>query len=319
MELTLQRYLDAVETFTPPDQLAATKMNVQSLLEDKQKIQAIMALLQQKFDQEENWVQIFSKPNSKGTICRAFLYLQVYQWWLEDMYLNNMLPLLVNSNPGWVFPKQKFESVEGMLAYMTKLILGLCNFKQNLENGTLPEELAGGRAGGPKMPLCMKQYERLVNAYRKPGNGQDSLECTKIDARNDEHVIVMVNTYLYKMPIKVQGTWLSFPSILQMLMLIHEEASNLDELPMNQRAPVLTSQARNAWFETRNQLLEAKENVEALESIESCLFIVCLDHAPQNPTDVERSQKDMFKQMLTGMGTRYNGSNRWFDKTIQVS
>ena len=63
MELTLQRYLDAVETFTPPDQLAATKMNVQSLLEDKQKIQAIMALLQQKFDQEENWVQIFSKPN----------------------------------------------------------------------------------------------------------------------------------------------------------------------------------------------------------------------------------------------------------------
>ena len=30
-----------------------------------------------------------------------------------------------------------------------------------------------------------------------------------------------------------------------MLMLIHEEASNLDELPMNQRAPLLTSQARN--------------------------------------------------------------------------
>lgn len=25
----------------------------------------------------------------------------------------------------------------------------------------------------------------------------------------------------------------------------------------------------------------------------------------------------MFKQMLTGQGTRYNGSNRWFDKTIQ--
>ena len=118
-----------------------------------------MALLQQKFDQEENWVQIFSKPNSTGTICRAFLYLQVYQWWLEDMYLNNMLPLPVNSNPGWVFPKQKFESVEGMLAYMTKLILGLCNFKQNLENGTLPEELAGGRAGGPKMPLCMKSLD----------------------------------------------------------------------------------------------------------------------------------------------------------------
>ena len=60
VELTLQRYLDAVETFTPTDQLVTTKMNVQNLLEDKQKIQAIMELLQQKFDKEENWV-LFSK------------------------------------------------------------------------------------------------------------------------------------------------------------------------------------------------------------------------------------------------------------------
>ena len=72
MELTLQRYLDAVETFTPPDQLAATKMNVQSLLEDKQKIQAIMALLQQKFDQEENWVQIFSSQILKAQYVELF-------------------------------------------------------------------------------------------------------------------------------------------------------------------------------------------------------------------------------------------------------
>ena len=169
------------------------------------------------------------------------------------------------------------------------------------------------------MPLCMKQYERLLNAYRKPGNGQDSLECSKIDPREDEHVIVMVNTYLYKMPIKVEGIWLSFQSILKLLKSIQEEASKLDELPMNERAPLLTSQARNVWFETRNQLLKMDENIETLNSIESCLFIVCLDQAPQNPTDTERSQKDMFKQMLTGMGTRYNGSNRWFDKTIQVS
>lgn len=59
VEQTLQRYLDAVETFTPPDQLAATKINVQSLLEDKQKTQAIMELLQQKFEKEESWVNLW--------------------------------------------------------------------------------------------------------------------------------------------------------------------------------------------------------------------------------------------------------------------
>ena len=31
-----------------------------------------------------------------------------------------------------------------------------------------------------------------------------------------------------------------------------------------------------------------------------------------------RSLKEMFKQMLTGAGSRFNGGNRWFDKTVQV-
>ena len=49
------------------------------------------------------------------------------------MYLNNMLPLPINSNPGWVFPKQKFECVEDMIKYTTKLIVGLGRFKQEVE------------------------------------------------------------------------------------------------------------------------------------------------------------------------------------------
>ena len=35
-------------------------------------------------------------------------------------------------------------------------------------------------------------------------------------------------------------------------------------------------------------------------------------------TIVCRSMKEMFKQMLTGAGSRFNGGNRWFDKTVQV-
>ena len=78
---------------------------------------------------------------------------------------------------------------------------------------------------------------------------------------------------------------------------------------MNERVPLLTSEKRNVWFEAREELLKIDPtNVEVLNTIESCLFIVCLDHAPQNSTDLERSQKDMFKQMLTGLGTRYYGN-----------
>ena len=82
------------------------------------------------------------------------------------MYLKNMLPLPINSNPGWVFPRQKFNEIEDMLKYLSKLIMGLGNFKQKLENNDLPEELAPGKSGCPKMKLCKKQYDRLLNAYR---------------------------------------------------------------------------------------------------------------------------------------------------------
>ena len=54
--MTLKRYLDAVQTFTPSDQLATTSAYVQEFGEDKPKIEAINKLLQEKFDQEENWV-----------------------------------------------------------------------------------------------------------------------------------------------------------------------------------------------------------------------------------------------------------------------
>ena len=67
------------------------------------------------------------------------------------MYLKNMLPLPINSNPGWVFPRKKFNEIEDMLKYLSKLIVGLGNFKEKLEKDDLPEELAPGKSGCPKM------------------------------------------------------------------------------------------------------------------------------------------------------------------------
>lgn len=60
-------------------------------------------------------------------------------------------------------------------------------------------------------------------------------------------------------------------------------------------------------------------NKAALEELESCLFLVCLDDDTQNPTDQERSLHSRFRQMLSGNGPFLNGTNRWFDKTMQVN
>ena len=124
---------------------------------------------------------------------------------------------------------------------------------------------------------------------------------------------------MYKMPIKSNDKWLNVQEVFELLSKIQKEAIQCKEMPINERVSLLTSETRNVWFEAREELVNIdKTNSEVLDTVESCLFIVCLDHELQNTTDVERSQKEMFKQMLTGSGCRYNGSNRWFDKTIQL-
>ena len=58
IQLTLERYLNAVQTFTPSDQLETTSGHVQDLMADEQKIQAIKQRLQQAFESQESWVSL---------------------------------------------------------------------------------------------------------------------------------------------------------------------------------------------------------------------------------------------------------------------
>jgi choline O-acetyltransferase len=44
--------------------------------------------------------------------------LQVYQFWLDDMYMKVRLPLPINSNPGMVFPRQEFADRSEQLRYV---------------------------------------------------------------------------------------------------------------------------------------------------------------------------------------------------------
>ena len=53
---TMRRYLDAVKTFTAPDDFIATTKLVEEFLDDQEKKAAIMALLQKKDAEEDSWV-----------------------------------------------------------------------------------------------------------------------------------------------------------------------------------------------------------------------------------------------------------------------
>lgn len=80
--------------------------------------------------------------------------------------------------------------------------------------------------------------------------------------------------------------------------------------PLDQALPpvgILTSQDRNTWADTRDELISLSNNEAILKDIDSALFVVCLEHEQYKSFD------EISKGMLCG-----TGKNRWFDKSFQL-
>lgn len=61
-------------------------------------------------------------------------------------------------------------------------------------------------------------------------------------------------------------------------------------------------------------------NAAHLDKIEKAIFVVCLDKVHEGTQDVGADNFSLSgRQMLYGDGSKASSSNRWFDKTIQVS
>ncbi len=123
---------------------------------------------------------------------RSSPHFQAYTWWLDDMYMNIKLPVVINSSPGWTFPRQSFQTERDMAKYASKFITGLLEYKDVLDRRAWPVDRATSREKG--QPLCMEQYYRFFTSYRVPGIEKDHLRSTWCDvAPDDQHIIVAKN------------------------------------------------------------------------------------------------------------------------------
>jgi choline O-acetyltransferase len=58
---------------------------------------------------------------------------QATEFWLQDMYLSNPIPLPVNSNPFFLFPRQRFATSNEMLMFATRIIQFSVDFKFRID------------------------------------------------------------------------------------------------------------------------------------------------------------------------------------------
>lgn len=269
-----------------------------------------------------------------------------YEWWLDDMYMNVPLPLPVNSNPGMVFPHQKFASDLDMTQFAARLVSASLDMKERIAAGDLDVDRCSARER--HQPLCMAQYTRVFSSYRRPAIPRDKLLSTADQQKDNQHIIVCYKNHIYKVEVMVDGKRLSHQQVLTQL---REVLRQVDEYEGSDPPPVgiMTGDNRRTWAQSRQILAGEPDNKRILGLIEACLLVVCFDdplptkfnlatrtshraslskrssslnmtssqNTSQEQEGTARDEVNAGHQMIHGGGFNHNSANRWFDKTVQ--
>nr|XP_019944776.1 PREDICTED: choline O-acetyltransferase [Paralichthys olivaceus] len=274
-------------------------------------------LTEEQFNKTQNTVKEFGAPGGVGELLQSKLKERrekeanwVYDFWLNDMYLNNRLALPVNSSPAMVFPLQNFKAPIDSLRFAAHLLSGVLEYKTLLDARALPVDYARGQLAGT--PMCMEQYYRLFTSYRLPGPERDTLVAQESSVMPEpEHIIVACKKQFFVLDVVINFRRLNERDLLTQLDKIVKMADNEEE----QLPPIglLTSDGRTEWAESRRVLMRESTNRDSLDMIERCLCLVCLDDA----SGPELSDTTRAMWMLHGGGVAKNGGNRWYDKPMQ--
>ncbi|KAG9510018.1 Choline O-acetyltransferase, partial [Fragariocoptes setiger] len=261
--------------------------------------------------------------------------------WLDDMYLSNPAPLPINSNPFFLFPRQKFATTDEMLLFATRVIQFATDFKLRIDLQTLTQDYGSGHGKG--RPLCMETYKNFFHSCRTPHEDKDRL---LRQSRRSNHIVVVSCNQFYILrlgqdpldnPYRTDMPPLDESCIFDQLSRIYRVSreqfrQKKDSIP---KVGLLTTENRKTWAHLHKRLIENEINLKSISQIEDCLFVMCLDSivkpeatsrtasnrlsASNRPRSGEQHDKTYAAQLiLHGGSSNLFAANRWFDKFLQV-
>ncbi|MFH4973318.1 hypothetical protein AB6A40_000027 [Gnathostoma spinigerum] len=227
-------------------------------------------------------------------------------WWLNYEYLDKRTPLPLNSSSGILFPKWNYSGIAGQVETAAKLINAAIQSYQNIIGKKMPKDRMGG------FFLDMEPYDFIFGTTRVPSVDRDALKYGKDVQPLPKHIVVIRNNHLFRLPVFDSfGTPLSVNQISQ---LITEQVIPNSDTINDHPIGVITSAPRDQWAKVYDRL--KKSNGGALQIIEDCLFVICLDNHSKSKSDCS-TEDTQTMQCLHGGGCENNSCNRWFDKTLQ--
>ncbi|KAF2897173.1 hypothetical protein ILUMI_09001 [Ignelater luminosus] len=251
----------------------------------------------------------FSDTNGVGNKLQEYLLKKAQSttnwfepWWLDAAYLGFRKPVVVYSSPGQTLPLQTFKSESERLNYTTRLILAAASYKILIDSKQLPVEKMG------KHELDMNQYNKIFGTCRIPDLPKDDIEFNP----RSKHIVVAHNNHYFKVNLfNENGRLLSEKQLLQQLNNIIVQST---EPAVS--VGILTSDDRDNWAKAYKILMQEEVNQRSVRTIQTSLFLVCLD-SPMEYTTEDNRRTSAGKQLIHGGGSNANAGNRWYDKTVQ--
>ncbi|WIY06855.1 choline/carnitine O-acyltransferase [Amycolatopsis mongoliensis] len=263
-----RRFLEWCAPLLTPDELAETEATVAQFLAPDSPAHGLQAALEE-YDRSpgvHSWLDTF--------------------W--PYRYLGRRDRIALNANFFFLFQ----DSPLGQVERAAELTASAVDYKLKLDDELVPPVLLRGE------PQSMVQHQYLFSATRIPGELLDTAR-TRFPSP-ERHIVVFHRDTPFRMDvIAADGRPHSPEQIADGLRAILKDG-HVADVP----AGHFTTKARAEWAVSRKALLEAG-NAEALETIETALFCLCLDDfTPSNAQ--EASDRLLY------------GDNRWYDKAVSL-
>ncbi|RAY10990.1 choline/carnitine O-acyltransferase [Actinomadura craniellae] len=280
LEESCARFLEWCAPLLTPDQLAATEAEVAAFLRPDGPARRLHAALQE-YDAQEgvhSWLDTF--------------------W--PYRYLGRRDRIALNANFIFLFQDTGQSQVERAAG----LVASAVGYKLLLDDERIPPVVQRGR------PLSMEQNKFLFSTTRIPGPVQDTVRAPYSEEwpgpSRARHILVFHRGNMFRLDVLGPDGRPYSPGDL---------AAGLHAIMKAGAAPAapgtsvghLTTKARAEWAASREALLTHPGNADALETVETALFCLCLEDL------VPADDLAACDHLLHG-----DGGNRWFDKAVSL-
>lgn len=283
LEGSLAKYLDAIRPFSSQEEYQVTAGIVGRFGEGIGK--ELHQKLLQRARTRRNWLE---------------------EWWLDVAYLELRMPSQLNVNFGGPAPylEHSWPPSEGTQLERTSIsIWHTLQYWDMIRTERLPPQKAGS------IVYDMDQFRMLFCTCKVPGVTKDTIYNyfkTESEGPCPSHVVVMCNGRMFTFDARCDGQILTPPELLRQLSYVKQSCEGE---PGGDGVAALTSEERTRWAKTREYMISLDPvNKTILETIQSSLFVVCLDDT--KPYATPENYTPITLQALIGDPTV-----RWGDKS----